>query len=123
MLNDPATAAATAMPRSIRLGAVREVISRLTSLTSSSDANSAEVAITVSTPITTVSSDRFASLLLLMESAKARLRIGSISGATIIAPITTAALLEISPSVAMTAAQSSSTKKPGEGFDEAIRAS
>ncbi|CAI8323759.1 MAG: Uncharacterised protein [Synechococcus sp. MIT S9220] len=122
MLNDPATAAATAMPRSIRLGAVREVISRFTSLTSRRDASSAEVATTVITPITTVSSERFASLLLLMESANARLRIGSISGATIMAPITTAVLLAISPSVAITAAQSSRTKNPREGFDDAMRA-
>ena len=122
MLKDPATAAATATPRSIRFGAVREVISRFTSLTSSSEASSAAVATTVITPITTVSSERFASLLLLIESANARLRIGSISGATIMAPITTAVLLAISPRVAITAAHSSSTKKPSDGFDEAIRA-
>ena len=34
---------------------------------------------------------------------KARLRMGSIKGATIMAPITTAVLLEISPRVAITA--------------------
>jgi hypothetical protein len=44
------------------------------------------------------------------------------SGATIMAPITTAALFEISPSVAITAEEISKTKKPRDGFDEAIRA-
>jgi len=37
------------------------------------------------------------------------------------APITTAVLLEINPKVAMTAEHMSRTKKPREGFEEAMR--
>ena len=51
---------------------------------------------------------------------KARLKIGSINGATFMAPITTAVLLEINPSVAITLELMRRMKKPSEGFDEAI---
>ena len=117
----PATAAATAITRSIRLGAVREVISRLTSLAPKTDANTQAVPTTVSTPIATVIAERFTRRLSAIVRPNARLRIGSISGATIMAPITTAVLLLIRPSVAITAAQTSSTKKPSDGFDELMR--
>ena len=69
----------------------------------------------------TVIADRFTKRLSAIESPKARLRIGSISGATIMAPITTAVLLEINPSVAITSEQISSKKKPSVGREEAIR--
>ena len=59
----------------------------------------------------------------LTAKPKARLRMGSISGATIMAPITTAVLLEISPRVAITAELIRRMKKPSDGLDEAIRAS
>ena len=117
----PATAAATAMTRSIRLGAVREVISRLTSLAPNTEANTQAVPTTVSTPITTVMAERFTRRLSEIVRPNARLRIGSISGATIMAPITTAVLLLIRPKVAITAEQISSTKKPSDGFDELMR--
>ena len=55
--------------------------------------------------------------------AKSQLRMGSISGATIMAPITTAVLLEISPRLAITAELIRRMKKPSDGLDEAIRAS
>ena len=48
---------------------------------------------------------------------------GSISGATIMAPMTTAVLLEINPRVAITAELIRRIKKPSEGLDDAIRAS
>jgi hypothetical protein len=69
----------------------------------------------------TVMAERFTNLLSEMARPKARLRIGSINGATIMAPITTAVLLEINPSVAITAEQISSKKKPSVGRDEAMR--
>jgi hypothetical protein len=69
----------------------------------------------------TVMAERFTNLLSEMARPKARLRIGSIKGATIMAPITTAVLLEINPSVAITAEQISSKKKPSVGREEAMR--
>ena len=122
MVKAPAMAAATAITRSIRFGAVRAVISLFTALASKVSANSQAVHTTVAMPMITVIADRFTKRLSAIESPKARLRIGSISGATIMAPITTAVLLEIKPRVAITAEQISSTKKPREGFEEAIRA-
>ena len=119
--NDPATAAATAMPRSIRFGDVRAVISDCTWPMPSSRLRIADVLTTAITPRLTVTADRRISCPSLNAKPKARLRIGSINGATIIAPITTAVLLEISPRVAITAELISSTKKPSEGFDEAMR--
>ena len=51
-----------------------------------------------------------------------RLSIGSINGATIMAPITTAVLFEISPSVAMIAEAIKRRKKVKEGIAAAARA-
>lgn len=76
---------------------------------------------TAATPNITVTAERRINLPSLTARPKARLRIGSIKGATTMAPITTAVLLEINPKVAMTAEQTSSTKKPREGFEEAMR--
>ena len=122
MVKAPATAAATAITRSIRFGAVRAVISRFTSLAPNNEARIQAVPTTVAMPISTVIADRFTSRLSAMLSPKARLRMGSINGATIMAPITTAVLLEIRPRVAITAEQISSKKNPREGLEEAMRA-
>ena len=48
---------------------------------------------------------------------------GSINGATIMAPITTAVLLEISPRLAITAELIRRMKKTSDGLDVVIRAS
>ena len=101
---------------------MRAVISRFTSLAPNNEARIQAVPTTVATPISTVIADRFTSRLSAMLSPKARLRIGSINGATIMAPITTAVLLEIRPRVAITAEQISSKKNPREGLEEAMRA-
>ena len=85
-------------------------------------ASSQAVPTTLADPSTSVIADRFASRLSPRVKPKARLRIGSINGATIMAPITTAVLLAISPRVAMTAEHSRRTKNPSEGLDEAMRA-
>ena len=58
---------------------------------------------TVITPSRTVTKERRINLSSETAKPKERLRIGSINGAMIMAPITTAVLLEISPSVAITA--------------------
>ena len=58
----------------------------------------AAVPITARTPKPMVTAERRINFPSLKAKPKARLRMGSISGATIMAPITTAVLLEISPS-------------------------
>ena len=121
--NDPATAAAMAMPRSIRLGDVRPVISDCTWLMPSPKLINAAVPITARTPKPMVTAERRINFPSLTAKPKARLRMGSISGATIMAPITTAVLLEISPRLAITAELIRRMKKPSDGLDEAIRAS
>ena len=78
---------------------------------------------TANTPKPTVTAERRINRPSLTAKPKARLRMGSISGATIMAPITTAVLLEISPRVAITAELIRRMKKPSDGLDEAIRAS
>ena len=119
--NEPATAAATAIPRSIRFGDVRPMISDCTLLMPRIRLSKAAVPTTATTPKVTVTADRRISLPSLTARPKARLRIGSIKGATIMAPITTAVLLEIRPRVAITAELMSSTKKPRDGFEDAMR--
>ena len=121
--NDPATAAAMAMPRSIRLGDVRPVISDCTWLMPSPKLINAAVPITARTPKPMVTAERRINFPSLTAKPKARVRMGSISGATIMAPITTAVLLEISPRLAITAELIRRMKKPSDGLDEAIRAS
>ena len=121
--NDPATAAAMAMPRSIRLGDVRPVISDCTWLMPSPKLINAAVPITARTPKPMVTAKRRINFPSLTAKPKARLRMGSISGATIMALITTAVLLEISPRLAITAELIRRMKKTSDGLDEAIRAS
>ena len=57
------------------------------------------------------------SFMLLVERPKARLTIGSINGATIIAPITVAALFSIKPTVAMMVEMINRTKNSRFGCD------
>ena len=71
-------------------------------------------------PVKTVIEDRRISLPSLVANPNDRLRMGSISGATIMAPITTAVLFEIKPSVAIAAELTSSTKKLMDSFDASI---
>ncbi len=78
---------------------------------------------TAITPRVALTAERRISCPSLTPCPKARLRIGSINGATIIAPITSAVLLEIRPRVAITAELISSTQNPREGFEEAMRIS
>ena len=68
---------------------------------------------TAATPNVTVTAERRINLPSLTARPKARLRIGSIKGATIMAPITTAVLLEINPKVAMTAEHEQHKKAQG----------
>ena len=63
----------------------------------------AAVLITAITPKPMVTAERRINFPSLTAKPKARLRMWSISGATIMAPITTAVLLEISPRLAITA--------------------
>ena len=60
--------------------------------------------------------DCLASFLLSVATPKARLTMGFINGAMIIAPITAAALLSISPTVAMIVAMINKTKNSRLGF-------
>ena len=78
---------------------------------------------TAKTPKPIVTAERQINFPSLTANPKAKLRMRSISGATIMAPITTAVLFEISPRVAITAELISRMKKPSDGLDEAIRAS
>ena len=94
--NEPATAAAMAMPRSIRFGDVRPVISDCTWLMPSPQLSNDAVPITANTPKPTVTAERRINFPSLTAKPKAKLRMGSINGATIMAPMTTAVLLEIS---------------------------
>ena len=121
--NEPATAAAMAMPRSIRFGDVRPVISDCTWLMPSPQLSNDAVPITANTPKPTVTAERRINFPSLTAKPKAKLRMGSINGATIMAPMTTAVLLEISPRVAITAELIRRMKKPSDGLDDAIRAS
>ena len=82
-----------------------------------------EVPTTAITPKQTVTAERRINFPSLTAKPKARLRIGSMRGATIMAPMTTAVLLETSPRVAITAELISRMKKPSDGLEEAIRAS
>ena len=121
--NDPATAAAMAIPRSIMFGEVRPVISDCTWLMPSPQLISDAVPITAITPKLIVTAERRINFPSLTAKPKAKLRMGSINGATIMAPMTTAVLLEISPRVAITAELIRRMKKPSDGLDDAIRAS
>ncbi len=114
--NDPATAAATAIPRSIKLGDVRPMIFDCTLLIPSIRLSREAVPTTAAMPNITVTAERRINLPSLTARPKARLRIGSIKGATIMAPITTAVLLEINPKVAMTAEQTAAQKSPGKAL-------
>ena len=115
--NDPATAAAMAMPRSIKLGDVRPLISDCTWLMPSPKLMNAAVPITARTPKPMVTAERRINFPSLTARPKARLKMGSISGATIMAPITTAVLLEISPRLAITAELIRRMKKPSDGLE------
>ena len=68
----------------------------------------------------TVVEERRISLPSLVANPNDRLRMGSISGATIMAPITTAVLLEIRPRVAIAAELTSNKKKLVDSFDASI---
>ena len=96
---DPATAAAMAMPRSIRLEDVRPVICDCTWLMPSPKLINAAVPITARTPKPMVTAERRINFPSLTAKPKARLRMRSISGAD------------------------QKMKKPSDGLDEAIRAS
>ena len=100
--NDPA-AAAIAIPRSIRFMEVRPVISDCTWLMPSPQLSNDAVPITANTPKPTVTAERRINFPSLTAKPKAKLRMGSINGATIMAPMTTAVLLEITLRVAITA--------------------
>ena len=78
---------------------------------------------TANTPNPIVTAERQINLPSLTAKPKAKLRMGSIRGATIMAPMTTAVLLETNPRVAITAELIRRMKKPSDGLDEAIRAS
>ena len=112
-----------AMPRSIRLGDVRPVISDCTWLMPSPKLINAAVPITTRMPKPMVTAERRINYPSLTAKPKASLRMGSINGATIMAPMTTAVLLDTSPRVAITAELIRRMKKPSDGLDEAIRAS
>ena len=112
-----------AMPRSIRFGDVRPVISDCTWLMPSPQLSNDAVSITANTPKPTVTAELRINFPSLIAKPKAKLRMGSINGATIMAPMTTAVLLEISPRVAITAELIRRMKKPSDGLDDAIRAS
>ena len=71
---------------------------------------------TINVPIAIRVIDCLMSFLLCVDIPKARLMIGSINGAIIIAPITTAALLSIRPTVAMMVEMMSKTKNSRLGF-------
>ena len=101
--NDPATAAGMAITRSIRFGDVRPVISYCTWLMPSPTLSNDAVPTTANTPKPMVTVERRINFPSLTAKPKARLRMGSIKGATIMALITTAGLLEISPRMAITA--------------------
>ena len=98
---------------------MRPVISDCTWLMPSPQVSNDPVPTTANTPKPMVTAERRIN----GPSLTAKLRIGSIKGATIMAPITTAVLLEISPRVAITAELIRRKNKPSDGLDEAIRAS
>jgi hypothetical protein len=72
-------------------------------------------------PNTVVSPERKNKAQLPVEVANERLRIGFISGATIMAPIITAELFVISPRVTFIDASVRRKKNPNEGIDPAVR--
>ena len=99
--NAAAAPAATAMPRSRRLGFIRATNSEPASFQPMiSETKKAMVIITI-VPDTTVNRERKTSTLFISIPPKAREIMGFISGATIMAPIITAALLDNKPNVAM----------------------
>ena len=120
--NDPATAVAMSITRSIRFGDMRPVISDCTWLMPSPQLSNDAVPTTANTPQPRVTAERRINCPSLTAKPKARLRMGPINGSTIMALITTAVLLEISPRMAITADLIRRIKKPSEGLDEAIRA-
>ena len=82
----------------------------------SSETRKAIVIITT-VPITIVNRERKISTLLIWTPPKDREIIGFMSGATIMAPMITAALLDNKPNVAMTPEAASIKKKPNDGIE------
>ena len=83
----------------------------------------AAVITTTPVPMIKVTNDRRINRLLAIDIPYAMLKIGFINGATIMAPITTAVLLAMSPNVAIIVEVISKTKKPKEGKEFAMRSS
>ena len=121
--NAPAIPAAIATSRSIRFGDVRASISEPKTLTGMHAVINAAVITTTPVPMIKVTNDRRINRLLAIDIPYAMLKIGFINGATIMAPITTAVLLAMSPNVAIIVEVISKTKKPKEGNEFAMRSS
>lgn len=119
--NDPAIAAAIATPKSIRLGVIRFQTSLLTWAISIILAIVQDVPITRRQPINIVNKDLVVIVRFEIAIPNAMLKIGSINGATIIAPMITAELFAKRPNVAIAAALISSTRYATDNLEAVSR--